>query len=334
MALPQNKRLRKGPKQPYNNEGRTHNDGGKKQYQNDGRPNLSGTRPPGGKPPKTDQDKHPPGWRPPKHGGLNGDGPRKNKGGGGKFFGGMGPYKGVPIKRVNQLINGIMRDELRDLRGEKRGIRRDMRNDLSGLRRDYQRGMGDLDHIYDETNDYMQHMNTQNQQMYDNAGNQVAGATQALQSQLGNTYTGAANSVNDEMARLGIQGAANTSQIQADSAFSQATAQQAGANAGSTLDLAQTNSGALSGLLMGMNQGQYQSSAGQQLNAFNDGRTDVMQNKLDNMQQIRDAMRDVKGSRRDLFIQMLNQLQQTGWGQMMDLQQLNLQKKQMRKGRR
>lgn len=241
-----------------------------------------------------------------------------------KFYGGKGGYKGVNTKTVRRLTGGVLRDELNDLRRQRRMVRRESRNDAIDAKNAYKRGKQDLRHVYGESTDYLNFLRNQNQQMYSDQQNQSQAATAALQAQLGGTYSGAQQGAMDELARLGISQGGNFSQLQSDAANQQALAQQSGANAQSTMGLAAQNSDALAGLLQGMNQGQMVSDFGKNLNARNDALADVRQNKMDQMNVVREAMSDARGSRRDLFFQLLQQLQQTGWDQFMDMQNLKL----------
>lgn len=244
------------------------------------------------------------------------------------FYGGRGGYKGVSTKKVRGLTNGLIKDEVRSIKREKGEVKRDSVLEARSARRDYRRGKQDLRHVYGETGDYLKHLAEQNQGTFTQQSGLMDAANAALQQQLGGTYTGAIEGVNSEMARLGIEGGANTGQMFADQAFSQAQGAQAGANAQSTLGLTNANANQLSGLVQGMNQGSFMSAMGQNLNRRNDTLGEIKQNRIDNMDEITGAIRDVRMGRKDLFTQLLNQLQETGWGQYMDQQHLNLARKQ------
>lgn len=266
------------------------------------------------------------------------------KGGGGrpipkgKYFGGRGGYKGVKVAEVDRLVNGIIREEMADLRDERQDVNAESRNAQRQARTDYQRGRGDLRHVFGETRDYLGNLGRQTQQMYGGQMDASQAATAALQQHLGGTYSGAQTGAMDELARLGIQQGGNFSGLQADAANAQAMAAQSGANAQSSMGMAAGNAGALQNLVAGMNQGSFMSHMGQNLNAKNSALADIRQKRMDGYHDVREAMQDAKGSRRDLFWQLMQQLQQTGWSQYMDQrnlgmqqQQLNLQRQQLNK---
>jgi hypothetical protein len=258
-----------------------------------------------------------------------GTGPKAHKGKGGKGpmgmpkkFGGLGGYPGVNTSLVNQLVNGIIRGELNDIRKDRRQVRRESRNMRNQARRDYRRGVNDLNHVFGETDDYLGFLNNQNQQTITGARSNAELATQALQQALGGTYAGAQADGTAELERLGIEGGGNFGQLIADNANAQNVALQSGANTDSTLGLMGANADQMGSLLRGMNQGSYMSHIGKNLNARNDKLAEIQQNKIDGYNKVREAMSDAKGSRRDLFIQLLTQLQQTGWNQYLQNRQL------------
>lgn len=245
-----------------------------------------------------------------------------------KFYGGVGGYKGVKTKPVKRLVNGVLRDEIRDLRKQVRAVKQDARGEKRILREDYRRGKADLDYVHGETGDYLNHLSGQNQQMFQQQGSQQQAAQAALQQHLQGTYSGAQQGAQDELARLGIQGGGSFQQLNADQANAQAVAGQSGANAQSTLGMAGANSAAALQMLQGMNQGSFLQGIGQNLNAHNDAMAEVRTNKINNLNEVRQAMQEARGSRRDMFFQLLQQLQQTGWDQYVQQQQLGMQRQQ------
>lgn len=273
--------------------------------------------------------------------GRGGDGPKGNGNGNTaqslgngmpRYYGGVGGYKGVDTKKIKRLVNGLIRDEVKDLRRGKAQIRRETRHEMQGARRDYRRGLGDLNHVFGESGDYINHLGQQNAQMFQGQADQTGAATAALQAQLGNSYTGAMDAGQAELGRLGIGQGGNFSGLIADQANAQAMAGVTGQNAQNTLGMMGGNAAGLMNLVSGMNQGSYMADMGKNLNNRNDLLTEARRGRQDQYNQVRDAIRDTRGSRRDLFLQMLDSLQQTGWSQYMDQQNLNMQKRAMRKG--
>lgn len=267
---------------------------------------------------------------PPKGKDAKGGKNKNAKGGGGKFYGGLGGYKGVKKQAVRRLVNGVLRDEMRDLRKQVRAVKQDTKAERRSLKADYRRGKADLEYVHGETADYLGALGNQNQQMFQQQGNQQQAAQAALQQHLQGTYSGAQTGAQEELARLGIQGGGNFQQLIADQANAGAVAAQSGANAQSTLGMAGANSAGAMQMLQGMNQGSFLQGIGQNLNARNDAMAEVRTNKINNLNEVRQAMAEAKGSRRDMFFQLLQQLQQTGWDQYMQQQQLGMQRQQHR----
>ena len=264
--------------------------------------------------------------------------PAKKKGGGSAFFGARGGYKGVRKSNVKRLVNGVMGDEIRDLRSQSRSVRRDARDGINQANVAYERGKGDLNYVHGETSDYLSDLARRNQANQQQAVGQQAQAQQALQGMLGQTYSGAQSGASQELARLGISGGGSFQQLNADSANAQAVAAQSGANAQSTLGLAGSNASSAMQMLQGMNQGSMMQGLGQNLNARNDALSEVRNNRTDQMNEVRNAMQEARGTRKDMFFQLLQQLQQTGWDQYVqqrELQQstrqLNMQQRALKK---
>lgn len=249
-----------------------------------------------------------------------------------RYYGGLGGYKGVDTREVKGLVNGLIRDEVKDLRRGKAQIRRESRHEMQGIRRDYRRAKGDLEHVFGESGDYINYLAGQTADTFADQTQQAGAASAALQAQLGDSYTGAMTDATAELDRLGISQGGNMTGLLADQANAQAMAQQTGQNAQQTLGMMGGNAAALMNLVSGMNQGSYMSDMGKSLNARNDQLTEVRRSRQDAYNATRDAIRDVRGTRRDLFNQLLNQLQQTGWSQYMDQQQLKMQRRAMRRG--
>lgn len=255
-------------------------------------------------------------------------GKKKGNGSPNKTWGGVGGYPGVPKKKVKRLVNGILKDELNDLQAQLAELRNDSQNDMQSARTDYRRGVGDLNYVYGETTDYLGSLADKTGAMYAGQATAAQQAQLALQAQLGSTYSGAQSGAESELARLGIQGGGDLSQLGADSQYAQATAAQSGANAQSSLGMAGANSMAGMQMLQGMNQGSFMQGIGQNLNARNDAFSEIRDNKMENVEAVRQAMQDAQGSRRDMFLQLLQQLQQTGWDQYVQQQQLQMQQQQ------
>lgn len=226
------------------------------------------------------------------------------------------PGKGQRLERTaKRLTNSVVRDEVQDLRGQRREISRAARHAKKEVRNQYRRGAEDLSYVAGETSDYVASQNAQAQAGYDAQSLEQNAAAMALQNQLQNVYDAGEGSATAEMARLGITGAQGfLGQLASDKANAQTMGAQTSANNAANLGLAQANSGAVGNLLGGMVQGQYLSGIGQNLNSKNTGMNDVREEERDQLSLVREAIREAQGSRKDTFFQLLQQLRQTGWG--------------------
>jgi hypothetical protein len=264
---------------------------------------------------------------PPK--GKGGNNKPAKKGGGGAFFGGLGGYKGVRKGQVSRLTNGLMREEMNGLNRQAREIKRDANEQINIARTDYERGKGDLNYVHGETDDYISSLAQKNQLNNQQVLGQQQAAQQALQSMLGSTYSGAQTSAQNELARLGISGGGNFQQLSADQANAQGVAAQSGANTNSTLDMAGQNASSAMQMLQGMNQGSMMQGLGQALNAKNDSLAETQNNRIGQLNEVRTAMQEANATRKDLFLQLLMQLQQTGWDQYVQKRELGMQGRQL-----
>lgn len=247
--------------------------------------------------------------------------------------GGQGPYKGVPYNQARRLVQLQIQEALNELRREKQGVGRDYQHGVEDANTLYNRSIGDLEHIYKESGDYI---GFQNQAIADAfAANKAenAAATQALLGTLSGNTSGVIGGVDAEMARLGITGAANTGGISADGAFAGNLAGINGANEQANIAAMAAGSADVGNLLLGMNAGSRSSHMGQAVNDRNYMLTELLRNRDDNLNDIRQAMRDVRGKKGGMINELLMQLSQTGFDQFIALQQLRLQQQASRKGR-
>lgn len=228
---------------------------------------------------------------------------------------GKGPGGGSSLeKTARRLTNGVIRDEVQDLRGQRREVNRAARHANLEVRNQYRRGAEDLDYVHQETGDYINSQNAQAQAGFNAASAEQSAAAAALQSQLQNVYAAGTGSATEEMARLGITGASGfLGQLASDGANAQATGAMTSANNQANLGLAQSNAGAVGNLLSGMNQGSYMQGIGQNLNSKNDGLNSNREEQGDQLALVREAIQEAQGSRKDTFLQLLTQLQTTGW---------------------
>lgn len=246
-------------------------------------------------------------------------------------YGKVGGYKGVKKSTAQDLARGVYNTEMRELQGQQRNLDRDTRQNVLEAENQYNRAKGDLSHVYGTTGKYIDTQKTNTAAQYASGEQQASAASAALKSQLGDLYSGATGGAESELERLGISDAGNYQGLLSDSLNAQATAEQSGENARSTMAQSGSNANALMSLLSGMNQGSYTSSTGQILNARNDAIGKAKDEQYNQTRKIRDAMVQAKASRKDIYLQLLQQLQQTGWSQYLQNQQLGIQRKQANK---
>lgn len=212
-------------------------------------------------------------------------------------------------KRIaRRLSNDIIKAEKRDLRDQSLAIHRGAANDRRDALQAYERGRGDLEYVRGETDDFLTGMNQKNADMYSGMKNTQQAATTALRGELNSTYSNAQAGANEELARLGIPTGGNFSQMSADAGFSDAQAQQAGANATGTMDLNAANASMLGGMLRSMNQGSFNANSGKNLNAYNDARKEILRNRNDQISKVRQGQTDLSRRRGEVFFQILQSL--------------------------
>lgn len=215
--------------------------------------------------------------------------------------------------KVNKLVGTIIGPELRGLNSQRSQVARDYAAGVDRANTAYERGKGDIDYVFGETGSYLDSLKGKNDAEAAAATARSTAAANALRSRLGGTYSGVQDSVSNELSRLGISGGGNLSGLMSDAANAQYTADQSSANAMSTLNQSNSNAGLVMSLLQGMNQGSKGSAAGKNLNARNDALADFNTARIANLNKISDAITETRKSRSDLFTQLFNQFQQSGW---------------------
>lgn len=216
-------------------------------------------------------------------------------------------------QKARRLTNGIIRGEVRDLKAQRREVNQSADNANALTETQYTRGVGDLTAVRDETTEFINRMNAQNQSTFDTSKMQETAAAAALQQQLGGIYGKEQSAMGSELGQLGLDPSQFSSQLSDDAANAQGVGAINAATSQSNLSLANQNSGQLGSLLQGMAQGSFISHLGQNLNSRNDSLAETGQERIDQLGLVREAIADAKGSRKDVFFELLNQLQQTGW---------------------
>lgn len=230
---------------------------------------------------------------------------------------GGGP-KRSPLKRIDRrahkLTNSMIRDEVDDLRSQRSQVNTaaDNANDLTETF--YTRAKGDLSHLLGETQEFIGGQASRNASMFDTTQVEQSAANAALQQQLGQIYGQARQGTNAELDALGINNGQFGGQMVADQAFQQGQAAQSGANSLTNLNFMQQNAGQMSGLLAGMAQGSYMSHSGRALNDRNDQLADTANERAEQLGLVQEAIQEAKGSRKDVFLELMTQLQNSPWG--------------------
>lgn len=214
---------------------------------------------------------------------------------------------------VNSVVNGQIRAGVNDARKERRVVRREAATARRAAVRDYKRSLGDLDYIYGETGDYVKNMGQQIHDQYAQQTTRAEAAQAALVQQLQSNSTDTGQGLSSELSRLGLQGVDN-SQFAADAQNAVNVAQQTGANDLSNISAQQTGADAISSLLGGMVAGSRASGYGTAQNTLDTNLYDIYQTKRDGYNQVREAISDLRGTRKDLTAQMLQQLGGGHWG--------------------
>lgn len=242
-------------------------------------------------------------------------------------YGAMGGFPGVRYGDALSLVNAEIHKGLYDYKNEKQKLRRETQEERQRANRLYTRATGDLNHVFDESGQYIGYQNQAIQDQYSQLNDRSQQAQAALLDHLqtqGQSNMGAAQS---ELARLGIGGPGMLDQMAADQSNMTNVANQTGANNAANINLQATAAGDVGNLLAGMNAGSRASAIGQQATARSDALFEAEATKKKGMEQLTRAMQDLRGSRGDLTRQMLEQLRESRWGEYVDQANLNLQRR-------
>lgn len=216
-------------------------------------------------------------------------------------------------RRVNDLIDSIINPEIRGLQSQRNQLNRDYQQGLNTANTQYERGKGDIEHVFGEVGEFLTGQAAKNTAEGSAAVGRSEAAAQALRSRLGDTYSGVQSGAESELARLGISAGGNMGGLQADAANAMYTADQSNTNAMTTLNQSNSNTAQMMNLLQGMNSGSKMSASGKNLNARNDTLAQLAAARIANLNKIGDALTETRKSRSDLYTQLFNQFQQSGW---------------------
>lgn len=257
-------------------------------------------------------------------GGKKGGGKKNNGPGHPKFYGGVGAYRGVPYSRAAGIVNAQIRRMMDDLRREADKARTMHQQDRREARQLYRRSKGDLNHIFGEVNEQIGSSNRAISDTYSGAMERGQASTAELLGQQSAQTSAAKAAASEELARLGIQGSGNLGQMDADAAFSQQMASQAGANNQANLGLANSMAGDIGNLLSGMAAGSHQSNMGKALNTRNDEISNSRDAKRMQLMDIWNQMRDVQEQRGGMINELLEQMLAGDFDRWMGVQGLRM----------
>ncbi len=232
--------------------------------------------------------------------------PKRNPSRIGAYYGGTDDWKGVRTRPAKRLVNGEIRRQTEDIR--------DQRRDATTLYKDTESG---LNNIYGGLNNYIQERNASSLGAWNTAESQNDVAQEALQRQIAGSGAQAAANVSNELARLGITDSGALSSVVGGSQNALNIAAQTTANTDASLNAQRAAGVTIGNLMLGSAQASRASALNQNANDYRDARAEID-----------DALRDARGARSDLLLQMLEQMRATGWGQHMDQENLDLQKAQ------
>lgn len=133
---------------------------------------------------------------------------------------------------VNQLVDSVVNPQIRGLHNQRRQVIRDANVENKKANNQFSRAKGDLNYIHGETTDYLNNLAAQGAQGAQDLRNTQDTAAAALRSRLGDTYSGATNSVVNELRQLGLNpGSLNMSGMASDAAFASSMGDQSSAMA-------------------------------------------------------------------------------------------------------
>lgn len=224
----------------------------------------------------------------------------------GKFYGGSDGWRGVRTRPAKQLVNSAIRKEVNPLKDE---LRQNQTN--------YDREQSGIGNIYNSTDQYITGKNAETMAAYDQAASSNSLAQQALQKQLLGSGAQAAANVSSELSRLGITDPNALNSVVSNSQGALNIAAQTAANNEANLSAQRAGAVSIGNLLLGSTMGARNQALGESRNDYRDAQSEIS-----------DAIRDARGARSDLLLQMLEQMRQSAWGQHMDQENLNLQKAQ------
>lgn len=216
-------------------------------------------------------------------------------------------------RKVNNLVDTIIKPEVRGLKSQRKQVNRDYETGVGKATTAYNTAKADIDAVHNTTGGYLSNLASSSAQAGQDAVSRSQAAAEALKQRLSNTYSGVQSASQAELDRLGLGGQANFLGLMGDAANAQAVADQSNSNAQASLGMANNNQAIMMNLLQGMNAGSRVSAHNKNLQSRDTGLTDLRDNRISALNKINDAIGETRKSRSDLFTQLFNQFQQSGW---------------------
>lgn len=217
------------------------------------------------------------------------------------------------MKEARQYINRDIKAQIQSLRDEIQDRRKDFRWDESNAENRYNRAEGDLRHIFGEANEQNQ---LQTKAILDRLTG-AQGSTNQIFNQLGGTIQGNTSqntqALMGELQRLGIEGGANLSPMQADASWAQNMGEQGRANTLANLGAMSQSAGDIGNLISQMANSSMASNIGKQMNLKNQSIAEAQHNFMGERDEIKDQMRMERLQRGNRIMDLYRELEEQGY---------------------
>ncbi len=257
---------------------------------------------------------------------------QRNRASNNRMFGATGGFPGVNVGMVRKLINQTVKPELMSMRDDRQFINRQAGDAITDANNLYSRSVGDLNYVFGEAGDYINHLGQQVNQNYSDTASRVAGQDAAAGNAIGQTADATTQAIQAQLAAQGLGAAPIDPRIQADAAFAKNIQSQQAANNQANIAMQQQSANTLSGMLGGMIQGSKVSNLGQANQQHVSSVNDINRAKREDLATVNDAMQQLRMTKPGMIREMLLQLQAQGFDQWSALQNLNMQRRQMNHG--
>ena len=210
-------------------------------------------------------------------------------------YGATGIYPGIDPRRPKKIVSGQIRELLRSLRNERKGVRRETSEGIRDIDLLNSQTQSGLDNISQQVQAYMAAQGAQINQNYADLGQQTGAQDAALQQQMQTTNTEQQAAAMAEMERLGIQQTGIDPMWSANNAAQMQAAQQVATNNQNNIQAGATGASAISGLMGQLSAGTFGSFKGQ---ANLDRQSAINELGDDSRSAISDIMAEMRNTRK------------------------------------